>query len=249
MRRIRSRCCARAASGHAVAVLPKSVMKSRLRMGPPTLATLREGEYRIGGNQSGAARLHYATRRDPRRQMWVIADIPHGLTGVRFALKSRRRSRPPSFQLRANRRHQHNYSITSSCDNTLALRPGTSSSPCRSEVNCPAHVPVAGLFVGRQPNSDYPVSELTTVNLALPRGRTTTRKGNSADRAGSGSIAQTRPETTSIMPALFRPVTVTGCLSCLQRFTFAKSLARICNSTGFRTRSSCGPPPLSKCNG
>jgi hypothetical protein len=78
--------------------------------------------------------------------------------------------------------------------------------------------------------SDYPVSELTTVNLALPRGRTTTRNGYSADRSGSGSRALTSPETTSIMPALFRPVTVTGWLACMQCFTFAKSLARICNS-------------------
>ncbi len=95
--------------------------------------------------------------------------------------------------------------------------------------------------------SDYPVSELTTANLALPRGRTTTRNGYSADRSGSGSRAHTSPETTSIMPALFRPVTVTGWLACMQCFTFAKSLARICNSMG-SVRSSRGSPPLSKGN-
>ena len=88
------------------------------------------------------------------------------------------------------------------------------------------------------------MSELTTVNLALPRGRTTTRNGYSADRSGSGSRAHTSPETTSIMPALFRPVTVTGWLACMQCFTFAKSLARICNSMG-SVRSSRGSPPHS----
>jgi hypothetical protein len=35
MRRVRSRCCARAASGHAAAALPSSVMNSRRRMGYP----------------------------------------------------------------------------------------------------------------------------------------------------------------------------------------------------------------------
>ena len=35
MRRMRSGCCARAASGHAAAVLPRSVMNSRRRMCSP----------------------------------------------------------------------------------------------------------------------------------------------------------------------------------------------------------------------
>src|SRR5215472_14279885 len=52
-------------------------MKSRLRMGPPTLGTLRDAGYRIGGDQSGAARSHFATRRDPRRQMWVKPGKAH----------------------------------------------------------------------------------------------------------------------------------------------------------------------------
>jgi len=42
----------------------------------------------------------------------------------------------------------------------------------------------------------YSMSESTTVKLALPRGTMTTRNGYWADRSGSGSIAQTRPETT-----------------------------------------------------
>src|SRR5262245_34106849 len=64
-------CCARAVSGHTATAPPRSVMNSRLRMGLPTLGTLREAGYRIGGDQSGAARSHFAIRRDPRRQMWV----------------------------------------------------------------------------------------------------------------------------------------------------------------------------------